>query len=159
MTAATFDGTLEGAPRASVEDAWRTLNTRYATGTAVLVAALALLWLLGMGPRSAPVEAPTAMSSTTLGPATEPAARATASPGGAVTASGAIPNGAARTAERWLASFFSRAATASEAARRSRSSSSRRRAASALAASSAAAAASAAAACLAAAASASAAPA
>lgn len=99
MTAATFDGTLEGAPRASVEDAWRTLNTRYATGTAVLVAALALLWMLGMGPRSAPVDAPTAMSSTTLGPATEPAARATASPGGAVTATGAIPNSAARTAD------------------------------------------------------------
>jgi outer membrane protein OmpA-like peptidoglycan-associated protein len=59
MTATTFDDTttIQGAPRRMVDDAWRTLNRRYAIGTGVLVTALLLLWGLGMGPgasRSAP---------------------------------------------------------------------------------------------------------
>jgi outer membrane protein OmpA-like peptidoglycan-associated protein len=51
MTATTFEATaVQAAPRRLVEDAWRTLNQRYAIGTGVLVAVLAVLWLVGMGP-------------------------------------------------------------------------------------------------------------
>ena len=51
MTATTFEATaVQAAPRRLVEDAWKTLNQRYAIGTGVLVAALAVLWLVGMGP-------------------------------------------------------------------------------------------------------------
>jgi hypothetical protein len=41
MTATTFEATaVQAAPRRLVEDAWKTLNQRYAIGTGVLVAAL-----------------------------------------------------------------------------------------------------------------------
>jgi outer membrane protein OmpA-like peptidoglycan-associated protein len=51
MTATTFEATaVQAAPRRLVEDAWKTLNQRYAIGTGVLVAALAVMWLVGMGP-------------------------------------------------------------------------------------------------------------
>jgi outer membrane protein OmpA-like peptidoglycan-associated protein len=51
MTATTFEATaVQAAPRRLVEDAWKTLNQRYAIGTGVLVAALAVLWSVGMGP-------------------------------------------------------------------------------------------------------------
>lgn len=51
MTATTFEATaVQAAPRRLVEDAWKTLNQRYAIGTGVLVAVLAVLWLVGMGP-------------------------------------------------------------------------------------------------------------
>ena len=51
MTATTFEATaVQGAPRRLVEDAWKTLNQRYAIGTGVLVAALAVMWSVGMGP-------------------------------------------------------------------------------------------------------------
>jgi outer membrane protein OmpA-like peptidoglycan-associated protein len=51
MTATTFEATaVQAAPRRRVEDAWTTLNQRSAIGTGVLVAALAVLWLVGMGP-------------------------------------------------------------------------------------------------------------
>ena len=51
MTATTFEATaVQAAPRRLVEDAWKTLNQRYAIGTGVLVAALAVMWLIGMGP-------------------------------------------------------------------------------------------------------------
>jgi outer membrane protein OmpA-like peptidoglycan-associated protein len=60
MTATTFDDTttVQGAPRRMVEDAWRTLNRRYAIGAGVLLAALLLLWGLGMGPGASRSEAP-----------------------------------------------------------------------------------------------------
>lgn len=60
MTATTFDDTttIQGAPRRMVDDAWRTLNRRYAIGTGVLVTALLLLWGLGMGPGASRSEAP-----------------------------------------------------------------------------------------------------
>ena len=51
MTATTFEATaVQAAPRRLVEDAWKTLNQRYAIGTGVLVAALAVMWSVGMGP-------------------------------------------------------------------------------------------------------------
>jgi outer membrane protein OmpA-like peptidoglycan-associated protein len=51
MTATTFEATaVQAAPRRLVEDAWKTLNQRYAIGTGVLVAALAVMWLVGRGP-------------------------------------------------------------------------------------------------------------
>jgi outer membrane protein OmpA-like peptidoglycan-associated protein len=51
MTATTFEATaVQAAPRRLVEDAWKTLNQRYAIGTGVLAAVLAVLWLVGMGP-------------------------------------------------------------------------------------------------------------
>jgi outer membrane protein OmpA-like peptidoglycan-associated protein len=60
MTATTFDDTttVQGAPRRMVEDAWRTLNRRYAIGAGVLLAALLLLWGIGMGPDAPRTEAP-----------------------------------------------------------------------------------------------------
>ena len=82
MTATTFDDTmLDGAPRRTVEDAWRTLNTRYAIGTGVLLATLALLWALGMGPGASRSAAPVA--STAASTATSPAQRSGDAPGGA----------------------------------------------------------------------------
>lgn len=51
MTTNTLEPTtVQGAPRGVVEDAWSTLNRRYAIGTALLAGALLLLWVLGMGP-------------------------------------------------------------------------------------------------------------
>jgi K(+)-stimulated pyrophosphate-energized sodium pump len=51
MTTNTLEPTtVQGAPRGVVEDAWNTLNRRYAIGTALLAGALLLLWVLGMGP-------------------------------------------------------------------------------------------------------------
>ena len=51
MTATTFEATaVQAAPRRLVEDAWKTLNQRYAIGTGVLVAALGVMWMIGMGP-------------------------------------------------------------------------------------------------------------
>lgn len=51
MSAATFEQIgIQGAPRSGVDDAWRTLNLRYAGGTVGLIAVLALLWAVGMGP-------------------------------------------------------------------------------------------------------------
>ena len=51
MTATTFEATaVQAAPRRLVEDAWKTLNPRYAIGTGVLGAALGVMWMVGMGP-------------------------------------------------------------------------------------------------------------
>jgi outer membrane protein OmpA-like peptidoglycan-associated protein len=73
MTATTFDDTttVQGAPRRMVEDAWRTLNRRYAIGAGVLLAALLLLWGLGMGPGASRSEMPGTSpgSGATQGPA------------------------------------------------------------------------------------------
>ena len=102
MTATTFDeAALDGAPRRTVEDAWRTLNTRYAIGTGVLVAALALLWAIGMGPgawRGAAQEAATAQrpADATSGSGRATSAAAPAAPGSA--AGGASEAGRAAAA-------------------------------------------------------------
>jgi K(+)-stimulated pyrophosphate-energized sodium pump len=60
MNATTFDDTttIQGAPRRMVEDAWRTLNRRYAIGAGVLVTALLLMWGMGNGPGAWRAEAP-----------------------------------------------------------------------------------------------------
>jgi outer membrane protein OmpA-like peptidoglycan-associated protein len=120
MTATTFEATaVQGAPRRLVEDVWKTLNQRYAIGTGVLVAMLAVLWLVGMGPgREGEVafpetagvpavasrqgtEAPASAARPTEAPAAVARQSSEASPaagsGAAVTAAPSGGNGAAST--------------------------------------------------------------
>jgi outer membrane protein OmpA-like peptidoglycan-associated protein len=98
MTATTFDETLlDGAPRRTVEDAWRTLNTRYAIGTALLLAMLALLWAIGFGPGASRTATPEPGVATRAADVPAGAARATA---GAAPASPAAATGDASSANR-----------------------------------------------------------
>ena len=98
MTATTFDETLlDGAPRRTVEDAWRTLNTRYAIGTALLLAMLALLWAIGSGPGTSRTATPEPGVATRAADAPAGAARTTT---GAAPASPAAATGDASSANR-----------------------------------------------------------
>ena len=111
MTAATFDqATLDGAPRRTVEDAWRTLNTRYAIGTAALLAALALLWAIGMGPGAPRDAAPGASVATRAADAPAGVAREAT---GAAPASSGAPAGDASVAGRAAAPAVGSAAAPS----------------------------------------------
>ena len=98
MTATTFDETvLEGAPRRTVEDAWRTLNARYGIGTGVLLATLLLLWALGLGPGSGAPGAPSPVASTPPPAPVAPPGAVREAPAAAVaggTASGGASSGA-----------------------------------------------------------------
>jgi outer membrane protein OmpA-like peptidoglycan-associated protein len=122
MTATTFDATTaQAAPRRSVEDAWRTLNQRYAIGTGVLVALLALLpWTIGIGPwaeRAAVLDAAVS-SRTAQAPATAASGgpSAAGAPSAAAGASGsASAAGAASTAQAAAGAGSSAAGAASTA--------------------------------------------
>lgn len=105
MTATTFDDTttVQGAPRRMVEDAWRSLNRRYAIGAGVLLAALLLLWAIGMGPGASRTGAPgsSAMPGAMDSPGSASSRNATGASttvpptmaGGATGTSGAAANG------------------------------------------------------------------
>jgi outer membrane protein OmpA-like peptidoglycan-associated protein len=59
--AQTIGTPVQAAPRRVVEDAWVSLNRRYAIGAAALAAALGLLWITGNGPGAWRAAAPDAM--------------------------------------------------------------------------------------------------
>jgi outer membrane protein OmpA-like peptidoglycan-associated protein len=90
---------VHAVPRRLVEDAWKSMNRRYAIGAAVLLAALVLLWVTGNGPGAWRAAAPGAAS--TPGVAKAPAT-ASREAGGAATApapsAGTAPGGSAPAA-------------------------------------------------------------
>jgi outer membrane protein OmpA-like peptidoglycan-associated protein len=93
--------TVQAAPRRLVEDAWVTMNRRYAIGAGVLLALLVVMWALGMGPGSRPAgQAPTVTpSAAQTAPATAaPAAPAPAASVAAPTPGAGLPAAAERPA-------------------------------------------------------------